>query len=293
MKSVIIQLANSKEFGSKFVTNDVFWDELDEIIAVLQPGYDFTINMQKIGYGLSDFYIGWLRVKKNLERFVNGKFFKRFLWMSTVYLFIQIFRFSKQGETQFNLAANLLKAMDRRAPSLFQSPMFLCSVYLDPRIMFTLTPEQKMTAAMDLIKIHERIVEMSSKAFANHEGDDTLDEIQQEYQQNEQQSNSDRLVQVMTQYETEKACSIKESVMKFWQENGQKYELLRPLADIIHAVPSNQCCTERAFSSLSYIRNKYRMSLSSQNLSNVLMIRLNKDVFYSLCEEHIRKILDI
>lgn len=74
MKSVIIQLSSSKEFGSKFETTDMFWQDLDEIIAVLQPGYDFTIKMQKIGFCLADFYIDWLRVKKNLERFVKGLF---------------------------------------------------------------------------------------------------------------------------------------------------------------------------------------------------------------------------
>lgn len=73
MKAVIIQLANCKDFGSKFETTEAFWSELDDIITVLQPGYDFTINMQKVGYGLSDFYIGWLRVKKNLERLVKGE----------------------------------------------------------------------------------------------------------------------------------------------------------------------------------------------------------------------------
>lgn len=72
MKSVIIQLSSSKEFGSKFETTEEFWVQLEEIIAVLQPGYEFTIKMQKIGFGLSDFYINWLRVKKNLERFVKG-----------------------------------------------------------------------------------------------------------------------------------------------------------------------------------------------------------------------------
>lgn len=86
MKSVIIQLAKCKDFGSKFETTETFWNGLDEIIAVLQPGYDFTINQQKVGYGLSDFYIGWLRVKKNLERFPKGEFdFSKFLWKNFIY----------------------------------------------------------------------------------------------------------------------------------------------------------------------------------------------------------------
>lgn len=195
-------------------------------------------------------------------------------------------------ETIFNLAHNLLEAMRRRAPTLFKSPLFLCSVYLDPRIMFTLTAEQKMTAAMDLIKINDRIKEKSLHLSGSHHVNDTLDEIQQEFHQNDQQSNPNRLIDIMTQYENESPYNIKEPVMKFWQENEEKYGMLRQLADLIHAVPSNQCSTERAFSSLSYIRNKYRMSLTAENLSNILMVRLNKEVFYTLREEGVRKILD-
>lgn len=198
-----------------------------------------------------------------------------------------------KGDTNFNLAKNLLNAMDRRAPSLFTSPLLLCSVYLDPRIMCTLSDDQKLTAAMDLIKIYDRIMETNSTTSDVNHINDTLDEIQQEYQkqQHPSQNSSNRLVAECAEYEIEKPCHIKDPVMKFWVDNEKKYEVLRSLADIIHAIPSNQCCTERAFSSLSYIRNKYRMSLSPQNLSNVLMIRLNKDVYYSLRKERIRKIL--
>lgn len=90
MKSIIIQLANYKEFGPKFETTEAFWNEVDEIIDVLQSDYDFTINMQKIGYGLSDFYIGWLRVKKNLERFVIGEFnLYDSVWISTISIIYQ------------------------------------------------------------------------------------------------------------------------------------------------------------------------------------------------------------
>lgn len=157
--------------------------------------------------------------------------------------------------------------------------------------MFTLTTEQKMSAAMDLIKIHDRNSETNSKLFDARETNDTLDEIQQDYHQNVQQGNSNQLVEVMAQYERENVCNIKETVMKFWQEHGQKYELLQRLAEIIHAVPSNQCCTERAFSSLSYVRNKYRTTMKPKNLSNVLMIRLNKDVFDALRKERVSQIL--
>lgn len=267
MKEVVIALAENREFGYKFEVNETFWVQVEEIVAALQPGYNLTVEMQRVGYGLSDFYIGWLRVKKNLERIIKNK-------------------------PHFDLAAKLIANMNKRAPSLFKSPLFLCSVFLDPRIMFTLTDEQKAAAAMDLVKIHERILETSNAG--NETVNNTLDEIQQDFhvQHCVDQNKTEGLLQVISVYETEKPYDIKKPVMHFWEEDSQKYPILRPLANILHAVPSNQTCTERAFSSLSFIRSKHRMSMSPENLSNILMVRLNKDIYYLLREERCQQILN-
>lgn len=250
------------------MVNEEFWDHLSEIISVLTSAYNLTIDSQRVGYGLSDFYIGWIRILKNLGRIENS-------------------------EAKFNLATKLRENMERRAPSLFNTPLMLCAIYMDPRINFKLTDQQKVTAAMDLLKIHDRL-EKNSYLDVDHSKNDTLDEIQAEYceQNNGHQSSSDKLLQMMSIYETEKPYDIKASVMKFWLENANKYHLLHPLADILHAVPSNQSGVERSFSSFSYIRSKHRMCMSTENLSNVLMIRLNKDVFYAERESQINKILN-
>lgn len=270
MKDVINQLTACDGFGYKFEVDGIFWTEIEEIVNVLQPAYNLTIEMQRAGFGLSDLYIGWLRVQKNLQRTIRA-------------------------EVKFDLAENLIKKMEGRASSLFKSPLLLCAVYLDPRINFKLNDEQKASAAMDLIKIHERLM---NAIFRNRNKeqrmDDTLDEIQEEYQtqRNSNHLSTDRVLQQLSLFEVEKPYDIRAPVMQFWGENTNKYPLLRPLADHLHAVPSNQCCVERSFSSLSYIRSKYRMSMNPKNLSNILMIRLNKEVYRTLRCERIQKILD-
>lgn len=268
MKNVVTRLTDCAEFGYKFAVDEQFWAKVNEIILVLKPAYNLTIDMQKTGYGLSDFYIGWLRVKKNLKRLIaNG--------------------------LEFNLAKELIENMERRAPSLFKSPLLLSAIYLDPRMMRTLSAEQKASAAMDLMKIHERVAESHRASTDTNRFNDTLDEIREEFEEftNETRNHSDLLLKEISTYESENAYDIRAPVMRFWQENSHAYRLLRPLADILHAVPSNQCCTERSFSSFSYIRSKHRMSMLPQNTSNVLMIRLNKDVYYTLREERVQKIL--
>lgn len=266
MKNVVIELANNKEFGYKFEVNETFWVQVEEIVSALQHTFNLTIEMQKVGYGLSDFYIGWLRAKKNLQRIVKS-------------------------DPNFDLAAKLIDNMNKRAPSLFTSPLLLCAVYLDPRINFMLSTEQKAVAAMNLNKINERLQETSHKG--NETADNTLDEILQEFhdQHGGNQNRANNLIQDIAVYEEER-FDIKKTVMQFWEEHSQKYPTLCVLAEIMHAVPSNQTCTERAFSSFSYIRSKHRMSMSPQNLSNVLMVRLNKDIYYKLREERYQQILN-
>lgn len=269
MKEIIIKLAECDGFGYKFEANEAFWTKVQEIVDTLTPAYIFTTDMQRVGYGLSDLYIGWLRVTKNLQRIINS-------------------------EPQFDLATKLLEHMERRAPSLFKSPLFLSAVYLDPRINFKLCDEQRASAAMDLLKIYERVTTNQLNANNENRINDTLDEIQDEFQaqRGENQIGTNNVLKEMSVYETEKQYDIRAPVMRFWEENSTKYPLLRPLADILHAVPSNQCRTEASFSSLSYIRNRYRMSLQPENLSNILMVRLNKDIYYELRKERVQKILN-
>lgn len=261
-------MAENREFGFKFETDEQFWVEIKEVVTVLQPAFDFTVRMQKDGYGMSEFYIGWLRMSKNLERFIDGGL-------------------------QFDLGAKLLDHMKQRAPSLFKSPLFLSAVYLDPRIMFTLSAEQKSEAVLHLIKINDRITKANG---SNSSGDfnDTLDEMQQQLQAqyNGDRNSSEKLIGVFSQYEREKPFEMKQNVMKFWEENEHAYKSIIPLVNVVHAVPANQCSTERAFSSLSYIRSKLRMSMASKNLSNVLMVRLNKSIYYALREERVQRILN-
>lgn len=270
MKGVVNELAKCEDFGSKFAVGEEFWEEVSEIVSVLRAAYNFTVEMQRTGYGLADFYIGWIRVTINLKRIQNSA-------------------------PRFDLASTLLESMERRATALFKSPLLLCAVYLDPRIMYKLSDEQKATAATDLLKIHARIKDAAGlNVDQDCSANNTLDEIQADYRkkQNENQGSNAEILQIFSLYENEKPYDIRAPVMEFWEENGDKFKMIRPLADVLHAVPSNQCYTERSFSSFSYIRSKHRMSMSSENLSNVLMIRLNKDIFYAQRKERIQTILN-
>lgn len=258
----------NKEFGSKFEVGADFWEQIAELIDVLEIPYRATIESQKVGYSLSDFYITLIRIRKGLERVNNP-------------------------DSYSSLASNLMKRLDDRAPSLFETPLMLCAIYLDPRINFKLTNAQKRDAAMALIKIYERNTELDSsnnKTAIN----DTLDEIQAEYCSRDgetQDKNSTALLTSLTNFETEK-CDIRAPVKAFWKDNGHKYPMIHPLARAIHSVGANQCVTESSFSAFSYLRSPLRRAMDPKNLSNCLMIRLNKSVFDQYRKEQVELIMN-
>lgn len=265
IKDIVEILSKNEEFGHKFTVSEGFWEKATEIVEVLQIPYASTIESQRVGYGLSDFYISWLRMKKGLER-------------------------CEQTAT-LNLASMLLKCLEARAPSLFDTPLMLCSIYLDPRISFKLSVAQKRDAALALAKFYDRFEKLNATE-KNGSINDTLDEIQAEFRlgSNQQDSNTTAFFNSLAQFETEKPSDIRAPVMSFWQTHGHKYPLIKPVAEVLLSVPANQCCTERAFSSFTYLRSAHRQSMNPKNLSNILMVRLNKNLFYDFRKENIERL---
>lgn len=269
MKKFVQSLAQNKEFETKFQTDETFWKQVDEIVTTLKAPYEATINMQAVGYSMSDFYITWLRVQKNLERVTNQN-------------------------PQFDLAPKLLEKMAERAPPLFENPLMVAAVYLDPRIMVKLDITQKAFAQTSLIEFHDRITQMINIERSKKNPNDTLDEIQGECMDQAEDFPTNSRIPLMQQfeaYERTKPYDIKAPLMEFWEKNKAVYPLLHQIAEIVHAVPSNQTGTERSLSSFSYIRSCHRTTMSSTTLSNILMVRLNKEIFRQQRQDHVNSIL--
>lgn len=68
----------------------------------------------------------------------------------------------------------------------------------------------------------------------------------------------------------------------FWAQNKSTFKEVYELAKIINAVPVTQVTVERAFSSLSFILTALRNSLSADTLEDILLIRLNKEIFVDI-----------
>lgn len=108
LKKVVSKLQTVPKFKADFETDDDFWKKLDEILNVLVHPYEITLKMQKVGYGLSDFYFSWQLMKMRLQKLVS--------------------------QSELNVAENILKNIAEREKSLLETPTMLLACYLDPKL---------------------------------------------------------------------------------------------------------------------------------------------------------------
>ena len=67
----------------------------------------------------------------------------------------------------------------------------------------------------------------------------------------------------------------------YWEHQKMDKDLYT-LSQIVLSVPATQVSVERAFSALSLVLTKFRTRLSKDVLNEVLIIKLNKEVFHRL-----------
>lgn len=226
--------------------------------------------MQKVGYGLADFFISWMRIEKNLSRLnANG--------------------------TQLNLGVELLRELGARRADLFDTPCMIAAIYLDPRVKFKLNNIQKECAILHLKNLYIRMKELEiNENETEDQHSNTLDELNEEYaatHNTEVRIDSSHLMTSLASYDGVTHVDFKFNVMDFWRTHKQEFPLIYPLAKVIHAIPAGQSFEERNFSSFSLIRNAKRTRLLPENLKNILMIRLNKELFYEYKQHQVDEII--
>lgn len=257
------------ELGKKdcrFRFDETFWINLEIIVKTLEFPYAATKEMQKVNYTLSDFYASWLRMKLSLEEI-------------------------KHDSPQFNLAHNLLDCMKERRAQLFDNPAMLCALYLDSRFRTELTATQAQAAKFSLLKL---LKEMEAKKQAAKENDN-IDIVDKYLSSKHSQHSSieDDFAKEIERYEQlPPQLTSKFSVIDFWVNNEERFPILSELANIIFGIPCTQTSVERSFSAFSYIFSNFRQKMDPENMQNVLLVRLNKDLFYEENQEQIEKIIE-
>ncbi|XP_065094750.1 uncharacterized protein LOC135715364 [Ochlerotatus camptorhynchus] len=272
---MVLSLKSQKEFICSITKNDKecaipneTWNFIDNFVVGFEPMSQLTLALQSSQLTFGDFYLLWLRCKLLLEK------------------------------TDTPLSRQLLTKMKNRESALTDNKAFLAAIYLDQRINYRDTPliseEQRQCALEHLKQTWRSIQRVAHGGLTNVSMEDPIEGLS---------SNDDILESFFRSHEVSHDSNIStclfdeledlsrlprlklergQSILDFWYSQKQGKPDMYSLAAVVLSTPATQVSTERAFSTLAFILTKLRTRLSETTLSNILLIRLNAELFQQL-----------
>lgn len=208
------------------------------------------------------------------------------------------------------LAFELMRALKNRQNTVLKTPAMFASMFFDPRFQCMLETEEKIKAKQYLIELYHRInknsttstscvinensvsaLELSSMSFNESELlDDSIDVglediLQQKCQSMPNLTTSNTNIETLLQefdFGGNKRMKSTENAWSYWQNNVDHRPELYKLAAVLFAVPPTEVGTERIFSMLNFILNKYRNSLSDESVERIMFMKSNKDLLLDM-----------
>lgn len=269
--------------NADFKVPDNFWTDLTDISSILKHPADALQSLQRQNLVLSDVY---------------GVYTNCCLYLGTY---------------EHNLAKNLLKEIKTRSHIILKTlPMYSC-MFLDPRFQCALDPLDKEEAKKFLIRLYQKIQSdcpiATSECLDNNdttceyillddsislpavnnvsleENNRSLLEKMLNDKCNDAGRSNTKTIEILLEefdFSNQKRLESGASVLEYWVNVKDTRPELYKIASILFAVPPTDVISERNFSTLNFILNKYRNSLSDKSLEQILFIKLNKDVFQEI-----------
>lgn len=268
----------SEKYKDLFLSSDE-WKEVEELVDILRHPYHVTMLLQRDDFTMADFYAAWSWIELKL----------------------------RMQHSNHLLAKCIAKSMDsKKHEHLVQNPLMYCSVYMDPRFKAEMAGDlqKKYLARMFLSKLWERINDRNRQ----DESDENMRantstafdySFVTKYLSNlncatgPSSTRSTRIEELLNAYENEKSEDMNVSVLDFWEKKKEDSPELYKLAMIVHAVPATQASVERTFSTLTFVFSKLRGRLSAKLLENIMLIKLNKDLFDAVLSDELNTFLNI
>ncbi|XP_055527414.1 uncharacterized protein LOC129720028 [Wyeomyia smithii] len=259
-----------RDLGKKFKELDLskYWDYIRDYRNALHPIYVCTKEMQAKHMPLSEFYVRWLQCMMEVDQQPTNE-----------------------------LAESLAASLNVRLQQLQQNLPFKAAVLIDPRLNYlsssVLSPEEKQEARKFLTDIHERL--KSLKPHSSQEAsaivspstsslDDYMTKIFGGALPSSSQSTSENsLAKQIVSLDLEPHQHHKYDIWKHWTDRKvSNPEGIAEAALCVLSVPAIQVSVERGFSGLALVLSEARTKLSVENLSNILVIKLNEELLDSV-----------
>lgn len=276
-ENVIRHFANTEQSCKLLLRK---WKALKELVILLKIPYNATIEFQYQKLTLSDVYSKWVGMQLHLEMCITKPQFKS------------------------GLAKHLLDALKSRNENIFKNPFMVCALYLDPRYRNAIISnhEKSEEAQKTLTKIWHRINAIdatpnndSTVANMNISSDlsfDDFDENEAVYRfHNPSNANNQTPMDIQNKITSfQPDSSTFSSILQYWESLKDSEPELYKLAKVVFSVPPTEVQIERDFSDLKWIFTERRFSLSQRRLEAILLLHLNKDLFYKISEKQVQGI---
>lgn len=264
------------------------WKRLEQIVHVLRHPYHVTQLLQRSNLTLSDFYAAWLELKFVLQEIHDT-------------------------DSTNKLAANILNAMNAdKHEHLIRNPLMQCSIFLDPRVKNDLlrNSERNLLARLNLTKLYERFTQSKNNTiqpFGALCDLDSSDEKITSYSNltrymsildcsNPHPESSDTttkakpdIAQLLDDFSKTKAITMSVSVLDYWEENKLSFPELYELAKIVFSVPLTETSVRHTFSALKFVFSELKGNYADEFLEDIMIIKLNKDLFYEIASEELEQ----
>ncbi|XP_062715501.1 uncharacterized protein LOC134291582 [Aedes albopictus] len=245
------------------------WTFAEHYEEAFRPLFLCTKKMEAANVSLSEFYLEWMIAIQKVKKLQSNPF-----------------------------SAPLVETLTSRLANLRGSRAFKMALYLDPRLNFAgstlFSSDEKEEIQGYIVETWNRIKHLRSPTATTttseqdnsqcslteeNENDLLLAELFGGGRMNPSMANGNNFNQQLKAIEVEPRCNFNFDVWKFWIDRKNTHPELSAVAAVVQATPSNQVSVERAFSALALVLTTIRSKLGQDTLSNILMIKLNKQIF--------------
>lgn len=267
---------------------------IQEAIKVLQTAHDITKLVQRTSCTLSDFYGECIVMTEKLKLMISKR------------------------NKKTDLAKCLFDSFESRK-HLFKNEALISAVCLDRRFSSALSEEETEFGKKALYRLYNRVFE-SVEPQQNNTDDATRNDSTTQFdlenffiakgcepietesndtESNDTESNATEKTIVCNQQMNETEFLImlgefenniprlhhSEQMIAFWKNRKHDFPELYILSTVLNSIPPAQAAVERCFSALSFVYNCRRCQISLDHLEDILVIKLNKELVYTVFEE--------
>lgn len=260
LKPFCLELA---QVNNSYALDNSLWNQLDEILPILEVASIKMLVFQKNNLTLSD-----------------------------VYGHILDFKLQLSEQSQSTLASSIIECIDDRMKKILDNVLMKSCVYLDPRFQINMAQADKQEAIDHLVCLYRRFRKFNPIDSQNETIPAANQNVEELSRLEKYLMEKHPLTEASTQIEDEQRIYDKlisfgrigrvasdSKIEDFWNANKHIYPDLFVLSTILNAVPSTEISVERLFSHLKYILNRLRNNLNDDSLEQILILRMNQDLF--------------